>query len=81
MTDTRRPGVCGSDTYSVLFHSSCFLRPILKVFGFNCFCVLLCFSVLSQMSPLTILNLLSFSLVSLSYSVVFLRVLFVLTFT
>ena len=60
MTDTRRPGVCGSESFSVVFfHSSCFLRLILKVFGFNCFCVLQFFSVLSQIFPLTILNLLS----------------------
>ena len=60
MTGTRRPGVCGSDSFSVCFPSSSFLRPILKVFRFNCFCVLLFFSVLSQIFPLAILNLLSF---------------------
>ena len=60
MTDTRRPGVCGSDSFSVFFHSSCFLRSILKVFGFNCFCVILFFTVLSQIFPLTIFNLSSF---------------------
>ena len=42
MTDTRGPGVCGNDSFSVcFFHSSCILRPILKVFVFNCFFVLL----------------------------------------
>ena len=71
MTDTRRPGVCGSDSFSVCFHSSCFLGPILKVFRLNCFCALLFFSVLSQVFPLAILN----------YSVMFLRVWFVLTLT
>ena len=43
--------------------------------------MLLFFSVLNQTFPLTIFNLLSFSLVSLSYSVMFLKVLFVLTLT
>ena len=47
ITDTRRPGVCGSDFLVFFFfvffffHSSCFLLTTLKVFGLNCFCVLL----------------------------------------
>ena len=38
MTATRRPGVCGSKSFSVFF-----IALALKVFGFNCSCVF-CFS-------------------------------------
>ena len=47
ITDTRRPGVCGSDflvvffvvVFYLFFYSSCFLLTTLKVLGLNCSCV------------------------------------------
>ena len=45
MTDTIEQGF--AEVALLVFHSSCFLHPILKVFGFNCFCVLMFFPVLS----------------------------------
>ena len=44
MTVTRRPGVCGSNSFSVFF----FIALALKVFGFNCF---LCSSVFLCIMP------------------------------